>query len=161
MALTIYTDGSARQMTQVDNTFVGGYAFIIIKDNKVVGEFAKAVHPATISECETLGIMHAVKNAKEAFPGEPIQLYSDSQYALDIITGAKNAQVNKPLFEMAKEITKDVELIKVKGHGDNIFNNRCDKLAKGNMSILFDELTQKAKIQQLEQQSSQEQPLVL
>lgn len=44
----------------------------------------------------------------------------------------KRACKNKELWEELYELTKihKVEFIKVKGHSDNEYNNRCDELAR-------------------------------
>ena len=75
-----------------------------------------------------------------------VKLYSDSAYVVNAFqqhwienwlkNGWKNASKepvkNKELWQELYELTKvhQVEFIKVKGHADNQYNNRCDELAR-------------------------------
>ena len=74
-----------------------------------------------------------------------VKLYSDSAYLVNAFsngwiynwfkngwkTADKKDVKNRELWEKIYEFTKihKIEWIKVKGHSDNEFNNRCDKLA--------------------------------
>ena len=76
-----------------------------------------------------------------------IKLYSDSAYVVNgFLQGwiynwiKKNWKTadgkpvkNKELWEELYSFTKvhEIEFIKVKGHADNEYNNRCDELARG------------------------------
>lgn len=75
-----------------------------------------------------------------------VKIYSDSAYVVNAFnngwiynwqkngwkTADKNPVKNKELWEELYRLTKihKVEFIKVKGHSDNDFNNRCDELAR-------------------------------
>ena len=75
-----------------------------------------------------------------------VELYSDSAYVVNAFnnkwifgwlknnwkTSTKADVKNKELWMELYELTKkhDVTFIKVKGHSDNEFNNRCDELAR-------------------------------
>ena len=75
-----------------------------------------------------------------------VTLYSDSSYVVNAITenwlsswqknGFKTANKkpvkNQELWEELAELLKkqNVEFVHVKGHADNVNNNRCDKLAR-------------------------------
>ena len=79
-----------------------------------------------------------------------IKVYSDSAYVVNgflegwiynwVKKGWKTADgkpvKNKELWETLYNYTKthEIEFIKVKGHADNEFNNRCDELATGEIS---------------------------
>ena len=74
-----------------------------------------------------------------------VKLYSDSQYVVDAFnkgwigewqsrgwkTASKSAVKNVDLWQVLLELTAihKIEFIKVKGHSDNEYNNRCDKIA--------------------------------
>ena len=53
-------------------------------------------------------------------------------------TAPKDPVKNKELWEILYELVRkfNVKFIKVKGHSDNEFNNRCDELARGEISKL-------------------------
>lgn len=75
-----------------------------------------------------------------------VQVYSDSAYVVNAFlqgwiynwikkgwkTADGNAVKNKELWEELYSFTKthEIKFIKVKGHSDNEFNNRCDELAR-------------------------------
>ncbi|MGB4140001.1 MAG: ribonuclease H, partial [Limnochordia bacterium] len=75
-----------------------------------------------------------------------VKLYSDSAYLINAFTlrwidgwrkrGWKNARnqpvSNRDLWEQLLELAgqHDIEWIKVEGHADNYWNNRCDQLAR-------------------------------
>ncbi len=79
-----------------------------------------------------------------------IKIYSDSAYVVNgflqgwiynwMKKGWKTADgkpvKNKELWETLYNFTKthEIEFIKVKGHADNEFNNRCDELATGEIA---------------------------
>lgn len=92
---------------------------------------------------ELTAIIEALKLVK--YPCK-IKIYSDSAYVVNaflqgwiynwIKKGWKTADgkpvKNKELWEELYKFTKihEIEFIKVKGHADNQFNNRCDELAR-------------------------------
>jgi len=75
-----------------------------------------------------------------------VEIYSDSAYVVNAFnnkwiygwmknnwkTSNKEPVKNKELWEELYSLTKihTVKFIKVKGHSDNEFNNRCDELAR-------------------------------
>lgn len=76
-----------------------------------------------------------------------VEVYSDSAYVVNAFdkgwiyswmknnwkTSNKEPVKNKELWQELYSLTQKhkVEFIKVKGHSDNEFNNRCDELARG------------------------------
>lgn len=82
-----------------------------------------------------------------------VSLYSDSAYVVNGFSqgwiynwmkkGWKTADgspvKNKELWQELYELTKvhDVKFIKVKGHADNEWNNRCDELARNAISTIL------------------------
>ena len=75
-----------------------------------------------------------------------VEIYSDSSYVVNAfnnfwiqgwiknnwINSSKEPVKNKELWQELYELTKkhEVKFIKVKGHSDNVYNNRCDELAR-------------------------------
>ena len=75
-----------------------------------------------------------------------VEIYSDSSYVVNAfnnfwiqgwiknnwINSSKEPVKNKELWQELYGLTKkhDVKFIKVKGHSDNEYNNRCDELAR-------------------------------
>lgn len=88
---------------------------------------------------ELMGVIAGLEAMKKQ--GLNITIYSDSQYivravkegwlrkwiATDFAKGKKNKDLWKKFFELSK--SQQLNFVWVKGHAENIFNNRCDELA--------------------------------
>ena len=140
----IYTDGACS-----GNPGPGGWGSILMyKGNKK--EISGGSLDTTNNIMEMTAVIEALKLLK--FPCD-VKLYSDSAYVVNAFNqkwiygwlknGWKNSSKepvkNKELWKELYDLTKvhEVEFIKVKGHADNEYNNRCDKLAvKARESII-------------------------
>lgn len=135
--ITIYTDGACS-----GNPGPGGWgAILMYKDIKK--EISGGKKDTTNNVMELTAVIEALKLVK--FPCK-IRVYSDSAYVVNgFLQGwiynwiKKNWRTadgspvkNKELWEILYNFTKthEIEFIKVKGHSDNEFNNRCDELAR-------------------------------
>ncbi|MBQ8197610.1 MAG: ribonuclease HI [Clostridia bacterium] len=132
----IYTDGACS-----GNPGAGGYCAILIYGNqeKVVSGFE---NDTTNNRMELLAVIKGLEALKESCS---VNLYSDSQYVVDAFnkgwihswmqngwkTSNKKEVKNIDLWQTLLELcTKHlVRFIKVAGHSDNEYNNRCDKIA--------------------------------
>ncbi len=139
----IYTDGACS-----NNPGKGGWAAILIYNGheKVIsgGEL-----DTTNNRMELKSIIEALKILKEKCE---VTIYSDSAYAINpfiknwiydwIKNNWKNSEKNEiknvDLWKLLLEQVNShiVNFVKVKGHSDNEFNNRCDKLARKEISLL-------------------------
>ena len=135
--VTIYTDGACS-----GNPGPGGWgALLMYKDTKK--EISGGKKETTNNVMELTAVIEGLKLLK--FPCK-VKLYSDSAYVVNgfnqkwiygwIKNGWKNSSKepvkNKELWQELYDLTKvhEVEFIKVKGHADNEYNNRCDELAR-------------------------------
>ena len=135
--VTIYTDGACS-----GNPGPGGWgAILMYQENKK--EISGGKKNTTNNEMELTAVIEALKLLK--FPCQ-VDLYSDSAYVVNAFLQnwignwiknnwktsnkepVKNQELWKELYELTK--THQVKFIKVKGHSDNEFNNRCDELAR-------------------------------
>ena len=133
----IYTDGACS-----GNPGPGGWgAILMYKDNKK--EISGGKKSTTNNEMELTAVIEGLKLLK--YPCE-VEVYSDSAYVVNAFLQkwidnwiknnwktsnkepVKNQELWKELYELTK--THKVKFIKVKGHSDNEFNNRCDELAR-------------------------------
>lgn len=132
----IYTDGACS-----GNPGNGGYCAILIYNGieKIISGFEK---DTTNNRMELMAAIKGLEALKEPCN---VCLYSDSAYLVDSFNlgwindwksnGWKNASKkpvkNIDLWERILIFTSihKVTFIKVKGHSDNEFNNRCDKIA--------------------------------
>lgn len=143
--ILIYTDGACS-----GNPGPGGWgAILMYKDYKK--EISGGNKETTNNIMEITAVIEALKLIKENF-GAEIEIYSDSAYVVNAFnngwidnwrknnwrTASKEPVKNKELWEELYDFTKKfkIEFIKVKGHSDNEFNNRCDELARGEIKKL-------------------------
>ena len=142
--VTIYTDGACS-----GNPGPGGWGAILMY-NDIKKEISGGENPTTNNKMELTAAIEALKMLK--MPCE-VDLYSDSAYLINCFQNnwlkswkAKNWVNSK------REPVKNIELwtkldelsnihkinwIKVKGHADNIYNNRCDELARMETAKFF------------------------
>lgn len=133
----IYTDGACS-----GNPGPGGWGSILMyKDNKK--EISGGKLNTTNNVMELTAVIEGLKLLK--FPCK-VKLYSDSAYVVNAFNekwiygwlkngwrnSSKESVKNKELWQELYDLTKvhEVEFIKVKGHSDNEYNNRCDELAR-------------------------------
>lgn len=135
--VVIYTDGACS-----GNPGPGGWGTILMyKGNSK--EISGNKKDTTNNIMELTAVIEGLKMLK--FPCN-VKLYSDSAYVVNAFlqgwidnwvknnwkTSNKEPVKNKELWEELYALTKThkVEFIKVKGHSDNEYNNRCDALAR-------------------------------
>ncbi len=135
--VTIYTDGACS-----GNPGAGGWGAILMFNGREK-EISGGERETTNNRMELMAVIASLKRLKE--PCE-VRLYSDSQYVVGAFanrwveswqrngwrTANKGEVKNVDLWTELIALTRrhKVEFIKVKGHADNEFNNRCDKLAR-------------------------------
>lgn len=134
----IYTDGACS-----GNPGAGGYAAILIYNG--TEKIIKGFHSNTTNNrMELMAIIEGLKALKVPCI---VTLYSDSAYSINpflkgwiwdwIAKGWKTSTnsdvLNKELWLELLELYKKhkIEFVKVKGHSDNEYNNRCDLIARG------------------------------
>ena len=143
--ILIYTDGACS-----GNPGPGGWgAILMYKEYKK--EISGGNNDTTNNIMEITAVIEALKLLKEPCNLE-VEVYSDSAYVVNAFnngwiynwkknnwkTASKDPVKNKELWEILYELVRkfNVKFIKVKGHSDNEFNNRCDELARGEISKL-------------------------
>lgn len=130
--LIIYTDGSSR-----GNPGPGGYG-AILQWGATKKELSQGYRFTTNNRMELMAVIAALENLKK--PGLNITIYSDSQYIVKAIQqgwlknwmatnfkGKKNKDLWLRYAELAHQHT--IRFVWVKGHAENVYNNRCDILA--------------------------------
>lgn len=133
----IYTDGACS-----GNPGIGGWA-AILNYKGVEKEFSGYDKNTTNNRMELFAIIQGLRKLKESCE---VTVYSDSAYALNPFlenwienwrfnnwrTASKDDVKNIDLWQsLLIEVDKHkMNYVKVKGHSDNEYNNRCDKLAK-------------------------------
>ena len=138
--VTVYTDGACS-----GNPGVGGWgAVLMYKDKK--RELSGVEKETTNNRMELFAAISALKALKEECE---VELYSDSAYLVNAINEGwiynwvkngykktpnalekiKNDDLWREIYSLMQK--HKITFIKVKGHSDNVFNNRCDELATG------------------------------
>ncbi|WJH36750.1 ribonuclease HI [Paenibacillus aurantius] len=136
--VTIYTDGACS-----GNPGPGGWGAVLF-----YGEHHKEMSGGekhtTNNRMEILAVIEALRVLKEPCR---VSVYSDSAYVVNCfqqnwirgwqkngwVNSKKQPVENQDLWkQLIAEMQKhQVEYVKVKGHSDNEWNNRCDELARG------------------------------
>lgn len=141
--VTIYTDGACS-----DNPGPGGWGAILMYEGHRK-EISGAEASTTNNRMELTAAIEALSRLK--YPCK-VLLYSDSAYLVNCFNnrwyegwqrnGWKNSKgqpvENQDLWQRLLELMQkhDVSYIKVKGHSDNEWNNRCDELARAAIKSL-------------------------
>ncbi len=130
--IEIYTDGACS-----GNPGKGGWAAILIY-NGVEKILSGGDENTTNNRMELTAIIEGIRAIK--YPCE-VTVYSDSAYSVEpfiqnwIETWKKNNWKKRLNVDLWLELLSVMEghkvnFVKVKGHSDNINNNRCDQLAR-------------------------------
>ena len=139
----LYTDGACS-----GNPGKGGYCGILFYNGheKIV---SGGENETTNNKMELLAVVNGLKALNQSCS---VTVYSDSAYVVNAFingwvyswqlngwrTQDKKPVKNVELWQELVSLTKyhKVEFIKVKGHSDNEQNNRCDKIARGEIDKL-------------------------
>lgn len=134
--VTIYTDGACS-----GNPGPGGYG-VILMSGKYSKEISGGDPKTTNNRMELMAVIVGLQALKRPCT---VKLYSDSQYVVNMVNQgwlvrwkkngwmrnksepAKNVDLLEELDRLLQ--IHQVEMIWVKGHADNPYNNRCDELA--------------------------------
>ena len=135
--VTIYTDGACS-----GNPGPGGWGAILMY-NDYKKEISGGNNSTTNNIMEITAVIEALKILKNPCN---VTVYSDSAYVVNCFnqnwifnwikkgwkTSGNEPVKNKELWQELYNLTKihNVKFVKVKGHSDNEFNNRCDELAR-------------------------------
>lgn len=132
-SIQIYTDGAAR-----GNPGPGGYGVVMMYGNNRK-ELSQGYRLTTNNRMELMAVIAALKALKKT--DLQLNIYSDSNYVVKAInegwlnnwlkTNFKGGKKNVDLWRQYADLAKghNIKFNWVKGHAENIHNNRCDILA--------------------------------
>ena len=150
--LEFYTDGAFSSKSEM-----GGWASICVEDNKIIDEKSGYEPYSTNNRMELKAFLSALENADTIqTKNTKVIIYADSAYIANCFnqnwyakwmqngwkTSDKQEVKNQDLFRRIVALyikLKDkfhLEIIKVKGHSDNQWNNHADSLAQAARKIL-------------------------
>ncbi len=140
----LYTDGACS-----GNPGAGGYGAILIYKG-LEKEISGGEPLTTNNRMEIYAVIAGLECLKEKCR---VNIYSDSAYTVNAFTQnwlegwirngwckADGKEVaNSDLWQRLYDLTEshEVRFIKVKGHADNAYNNRCDELARAAIKNLL------------------------
>lgn len=139
--VTIYTDGACS-----GNPGPGGWGAVLM-----YGEHKKEISGyAPMTTNQRMELIAAIEGLKQLKEDCRVKVYSDSAYLINAFNqrwlenwqrnGWRNSKKdpveNQDLWKHLLELShkNQVQWIKVKGHSDNSYNNRCDELARREIS---------------------------
>lgn len=130
--IVIYTDGASR-----GNPGPGGYGTILMAGSHQK-ELSQGYKITTNNRMELMAVIAGLEALKGE--GHEVSIYSDSKYVVDAFLknwiygwikkqfkNVKNPDLWVRLLRVYKK--HQVKFIWVKGHAENVYNNRCDQLA--------------------------------
>ena len=121
--IVCYTDGGASP-----NPGPAGSGVILMYGKHTL-EIWEYLGKSTNNVAELTAILSALENIKNK--SLPIMLYSDSNYAIGVLTGAMKATKNLELIDkVQQEMAKcpKLQLLKVKAHVGIVYNEHVDRL---------------------------------
>ena len=132
MGVTIYTDGAAK-----GNPGKGGYGVVLLS-GKHRKEISQGFKLTTNNRMELLAVIIGLESLKKN--NETVVVYSDSKYVVDAVEKKWVFSWEKTNFNKKKNPDLWIRFLKiyrqhniafkwVKGHSNNVENNRCDFLA--------------------------------
>ena len=142
--LEFYTDGACSH----NGTWKGGYSIVIVENDELIDSYSDSKEHTTNNEMElmafdwALGLASSMNHIDSEFI-----IYSDSAYIVNCFkdewyikwqkngwrTSKKEPVAHKELWQSIlknyKQLGNRINIVKVKGHSNNKFNNLADKLA--------------------------------
>lgn len=138
----IFTDGSCRANGN------GGIGIVWLKNGEKVFEYSKGFKDVTNNRMELLAIGYALMSIKK--PIDSLEIISDSEYAIGVLTKPWNPKKNVELIaRIKKQIEKTQKLVKepikwthTRGHQSDSsentkYNSICDKLAQSESNMIL------------------------
>ena len=130
--ITIYTDGAAQ-----GNPGRGGFGVVLLSGPHRK-ELASGFRLTTNNRMELMAVCVALEALKQ--DGNNVTVYSDSKYVVDAVSkgwvygwerkgfaGKKNPDLWARFLRVFRR--HKVRFVWIKGHADNVENERCDRLA--------------------------------
>ncbi|MEL6182658.1 MAG: ribonuclease H [Myxococcota bacterium] len=99
------------------------------------GPYHREMHQYIGHATNNIAELMAIKVALEAIrdPSKPTRLFTDSSYAIGVLTGRYKAKKNLSLITGIQQTMAqfaDLQILKVKGHSGHPLNDRVDALAR-------------------------------
>lgn len=121
----IYTDGA-----YAPSRNKGGWAFVVIKDNKKIHSSFFGEEETTNNRMEIQAVIEAIIWAKENKLTK-IEIFTDSMYVIGTMSKNWKRNKNHDLWKILDELVLNMTISwnHVKGHEGDKYNELCDALA--------------------------------
>jgi len=108
---------------------LGAFAYVILQDGELLKKFSQKIEHETNNRAEIKAILYGV----QALPdGSEVEVFSDSQYALGVLSGKYKAKKNPDLVSQYKKMVATKGMIVsytwVRGHDGDKWNELCDTM---------------------------------
>jgi len=120
----LYTDGACQ-----GNPGPASYG-VVRREGDDYLEWAESLGEGTNNIAELAGIRSALESVDRT--SAPVRIYTDSRYAIGVLTQGWNVNANKGLIAEIWDLLEDfedVDIRKVEGHAGEPLNERADELA--------------------------------
>lgn len=145
--IRMWTDGSCPF-----NPGPGGWGLVVVEDGEIVAKLHGGEAETTNNRMELMAVIEAMRFARRQFPGQPVEIISDSEYVVKGTTewmakwksrgwrkgggGIKNLAHWKEIDQL---YTPNMTLTWVRGHDGDEMNELADHLAgMGTISVSKD-----------------------
>ena len=126
-AIHVWTDGACS-----GNPGPAGLGVVIIGDGPQERELSEYLGQGTNNIAELTAILRGLQAVSD--PRRPVVVYSDSAYAIGLLSQSWKAKKNVELVAELREVCKQfprLSFVKVLGHSGIALNERVDQLATG------------------------------
>ena len=116
----------------------GAYAYILLKQGEIIRKEAFLFRRESNNRGELHAIIAAIENLPE---GADVEIRTDSQYAVNTLTGVWLQRSNTDLFARWHELVRGrklkVKVVWIRAHSGDLYNQMCDDLCCETADILM------------------------
>lgn len=107
----------------------GAYSYVLILDGEIVSRDAVLFSHETNNRGELMAIIAAISRCPE---DAQVEIRTDSQYAVNTLTGVWLQRRNRDLFQQWHSIVRSrrlkVSVVWIKAHNGDPYNEMCDQM---------------------------------
>ncbi len=116
----------------------GAYAYILLKHGEIIRKEAFLFRHESNNRGELHAIIAAIENLPE---GADVEIRTDSQYAVNTLTGEWLQRRNTDLFARWHELVRGkklkVKVVWIRSHSGDVYNEMCDDLCCETADIIM------------------------